>query len=231
MSARAYLGAVSPLIDSLGDEPVYSTIARAGEAVAGTLRGGGKVWIAQTTHCLHIEATYRAGGLMAVHPLEDVVLVQPGDCVIEGSPVGTSGLAIDVALGVKARNATLIALTNVAFENDRRTVLEHPTRKRLHEIADIVVDLGGPIGDGVFTDPSTQIAILPHSGVTGMIAMWMIFSEAVTRLETTGDTPRFWECIMVEGATERNRLEREAYLTSDSGLSHSADQPEARRAE
>ena len=107
---------------------------------------------------------------MAVHILTDPVAVQPGDCVIEGTPVGVTGLAVEWALKAKARGATLVALTNVAFEQDPRAVLEHPTRGRLHELADIVVDLAGPVGDGVFEDPHTGIRVLPHSGVTGMVA-------------------------------------------------------------
>jgi uncharacterized phosphosugar-binding protein len=114
---------------------------------------------------------------MAVHVLGDPVAVQPGDCVIEGTPVGVTGLAVETALKAKARGATLVALTNVAFEQDPRAVLEHPTRGRLHELADIVVDLAGPVGDGVFEDPQTGIRVLPHSGVTGMTAMWMIFAR------------------------------------------------------
>jgi uncharacterized phosphosugar-binding protein len=218
LSAAGYLQAILPLVQRLGDEPVSGAIRTAGEAAATALSGGGKVWLTETTHCLHTEATYRAGGLMAAHILNDPALVQPGDCVIEGTPVGTSSLAIDCALNAKARGAVLVALTNVAFEEDPRTVLDHPSKKRLHEIADIVVDLAGPVGDGVFEHPETGMRIIPHSGVTGMVAMWMIFSEAASLLRARGETPRFYECIMVEGALERNGRERDEYLAAGRGV-------------
>jgi len=216
VGALGYLDAIVPLVRRLGEEPALGAIRRAGEAAAAALRRGGKVWLTETTHCLHTEATYRAGGLMAAHILTDPALVQTGDCVIEGSPVGSSGLAIDCALNAKSRGAVLVALTNVAVEEDARTVLEHPTRQRLHELADVVVDLAGPVGDGVFEHAGMRV--IPHSGVTGMAAMWMIFSEAAAALGATGETPRFYECIMVDGARERNGRERDEYVATGRGV-------------
>ena len=191
MSATGYLEAIVPLVQRLGREPAAGAISAAGRAAADALSGGGKIWLTETSHCLHTEATYRAGGFIAAHTLADPVVVQPGDCVIEGTPVGVSGLAIDAALDAKARGAVLVALTNVAFENDPTTILEHPSRQRLHELADIVVDLAGPVGDGVFDDPETGTRVIPHSGVTGMVAMWMIFAEATAVLRARGESPRF----------------------------------------
>jgi len=219
VSADRYLAGILPLVGRLGDGEVRPNILRAGEAVASSLAAERKVWVAQTSHCLHDEATYRAGGLIAAHILENVALVQPGDCVIEGTPVGTSNLAIDTALGSKVRGATLIALTNVAFENDPRTIVEHPSGRRLHEIADIVVDLDGPVGDGMFAVGDPEIRVIPHSGVTGMVAMWMIFAEAMAVLQSSNKIPRFYECIMVTGATERNSVEIDEYLSTDQGYS------------
>jgi uncharacterized phosphosugar-binding protein len=218
IGAAEYLTQVAPLIERLGEEPTLGRIRAAGAAVAATLAGGGRVWLAETTHCLHGEATYRAGGLVAVHTVTDPVLVEPGDCVIEGSPVGTSGLAVDLALKVKQRGATLIALTNVAFEVDARTIVEHPSGRRLHEIADVVVDLAGPVGDGVFPHPDEDFRVIPHSGVIGMTAMWMIFAEAVAVVGSQGSVPHVYECVMVEGAGERNARARGEYLAVRSGV-------------
>ena len=70
---------------------------QAATAVADCLAAGHRIWVATTTYCLHEEATGRAGGFIAVHVLDDAALVQPGDVVLIGSPVGTSARTIDLA--------------------------------------------------------------------------------------------------------------------------------------
>jgi uncharacterized phosphosugar-binding protein len=225
LSAAGYLEAILPLVERLGREPTAGAIDAAGLAAADALSGGGKIWLTQTSHCLHGEATYRAGGFIAAHILADPVVVEPGDCVIEGTPVGVSGLAIDAARNAKARGAVLVALTNVAFENDPTTTLDDPAGARLHELADIVVDLAGPVGDGVFDDPETGTRVIPHSGVTGMVAMWMIFAEATAILKARRETPRFYECVMTRGASEKNGWEREQYLATGRGVATTSGDP------
>jgi uncharacterized phosphosugar-binding protein len=168
--------------------------------------------MAQTTHCLHGEATYRAGGFMAAHILEDPIVIEPGDVVIEGTPAGTSGLAIDIALAAKARGATLIALTQLVFEHDPRIVRQHATGGRLSELADIVIDLGGSYGDSELELLSPDLRVIPASGVTGMVAMWMIFAGAMDALLADGKLPLMWQSMLVPGATERNQTLRERYL-------------------
>lgn len=217
MSADAYLARVLPLVERLGEGETRAHIREAGRAIAHCLAEGRKIWIAQTSHCLHNEATYRAGGLIAVHILEDSVLIEAGDCVIEGTPVGTSSLAIDTALEARSRGATVIALTNVAFEEDSRTWREHPSQFRLSEIADIVVDVAGPFGDGVFSDLQPGLHVIPHSGVTEMVAMWMVFADAAAFLRDDQKVPRFYECIMVEGAAALNKAELKDYSSTNLG--------------
>ncbi len=210
MSARGYFDAILPLVQRLGDEEL-SAIQRAGVLVAESIAAGHRVWVAKTSHCLHDEATFRAGGLMAVHILDDYVTVEPGDTVFAGTPVGTSNTAVDPAIIAKQRGAKLIVLTNVAFELDEHTERWHPSGKSLHEFADVLIDLKGPIGDGVMEHLDTGVRILPHSGVTGMVAMWMIFAEAISILLEQGKEPLLYQCIMVRGARARNDVLLEEY--------------------
>ncbi len=142
MAARAFYARVQEHLSYL-EATQMSQIELGARAIADAVREGHRIWIAQTTHCLHGEATYRAGGFMAAHILDDPIVVDPGDVVIEGTPAGTSTLAIDIALQVKERGACLIALTQRVFEDDERIVLQHPKQLRLSAIADLVIDLGG----------------------------------------------------------------------------------------
>ena len=217
MSARAYANEITRLIRRLEADSLASIILAA-EAIAASLRDGHRIWVASTTYCLHEESTGRAGGFIAVHILRDSALVQPGDCVLIGSPVGTSDRPITLTAECQARGGRVIALTNVEFEDDPRTLLEHPSRRRLHEVADIVVDVPGPLGDGVFEVEELDLRAIPHSGVTGMTAMWMIFAEALAILRSSGITPRLYECVNIEGARAKNAVMIAGYLDSTVGV-------------
>jgi uncharacterized phosphosugar-binding protein len=209
--AEQFLDAILPQLERLRTGQL-APIRQAGAIVADAIANGRRIWIARTTHCLHGEATYRAGGFMAAHILEDPIVLEPGDVVIEGTPAGTSGLVIDTAIAAKARGAALIALTQLVYERDPRILLQHPTGQRLHELADVVVDLGGCYGDGELDLPGEDIRILPSSGITGMTAMWMIFAEAVEQLLARELMPLMWQSMLVPGATERNERLRTRYL-------------------
>jgi uncharacterized phosphosugar-binding protein len=110
--------------------------------VADSIGEGHRVWIAETTHCLHDEVTYRAGGLMAVHKLGDPIAIERGDVVVIGTNAGTNAITVDLALISRERGAPSIALTQLPYEMDPRLVPEHSSGKRLSEVADIVIDLG-----------------------------------------------------------------------------------------
>jgi len=222
MSAEAFLDALLPQLEELRRGQLHA-IQRAAVAVADSIEQGGRIWMAQTTHCLHGEATYRAGGFMAVHILEDPIVIAPGDVVIEGTPAGTSGLAIDLALAAKTRGATLIGLTQLVFERDPRIVLQHSTGLRLCELADIVIDLGGAYGDGELDFLSTGVQVIPSSGITGMAAMWMIFAEAIDVMLARGVAPLMWQSMLVPGASERNQALRNRYLEDSIGFERLTD--------
>jgi uncharacterized phosphosugar-binding protein len=220
MSARRYLSEIKGLLERL-EADSYDSIVVAGQAVASSLSDGHRIWVTPTTYCLHEESTGRAGGFIAVHALTDVAFVQPGDCILIGSPVGTSDRPITFALECRKRGCQVIALTNVEFEDHPRTLLEHPSRKRLHEVADVVVDVPGPLGDGVFEVDELRLRAIPHSGITGMTAMWMIFAEALSVMRARGVMPRLYECVNIDGARARNAVQIAGYL--DTGVGFLAD--------
>jgi hypothetical protein len=65
-----------------------------------------------------------------------------------------------------------------------------------------------------------------------MVAMWMIFAEATAVLRARGESPRFYECVMTEGAAAKNGREREGYLGTGLGVAAiAAGSPPLQRAE
>ncbi|MEA2585832.1 MAG: hypothetical protein QOF33_3917 [Thermomicrobiales bacterium] len=216
MSARAYFDAVMPRLDWLGREQLPA-IEQAGVLVADAIGGGHRVWVAKTTHCLHDEVTYRAGGLMAIHALDDPIVVEAGDVVLIGTNAGTTTLTVETALTAHERGASVVVLTQMAYEADPRVIPEHPSGTRLHEHADVLIDLGGQVGDGELA-MADGMRIMPGSGVATLLAAWMILAEAIDRLGKAGKTPLMWESMQLTGAMTGNLERRRAYHRTGKGF-------------
>lgn len=223
MTARAYFDAMVPRLEWLGREQLPA-IERAGEVVAEAIGGGHRVWVAKTTHCLHDELTFRAGGLMAIHILDDPIVIEAGDVVLIGTNAGTTVATVQTALTARARGAASVALTQLPYENDPAVIPEHPSGKRLNEVADIVIDLGGQTGDGELAAPDGTFRIVPGSGVAVLLAGWMVIAEAVARLVAVGKTPLLWQSMQVTGATARNTALLDAYHSSHIGYQTDGDE-------
>ena len=192
-------------------------IDEAGAAVSNAIGNGHRVWVTQTSHTLHTEATRRAGGLMAVHALDDPSDIESGDVLIAGTTAGVFESIVEAASVAKRRGATVVALIQLAHESDPALHAEHPSGLLLHEIADIVIDLGGRLGDGEIDLPGTGIAILPSSGVTGVMALWMLFAVAVEALLVEGRRPLVYQSQLQVGAPEGNAERLSRYVATRIG--------------
>jgi uncharacterized phosphosugar-binding protein len=219
MTALRYFDAVLPLVQRLKDEELPA-IQRAGELVATAIGTGHRLWVTKTTHCLHDEANYRAGGLVAAHVLDNPITIEAGDAVLMGTNAGITFIAVETALVARERGASVIVLSQLVYERSPQIESWHPSGHRLHELGDVVIDLGGSVGDGVMDLLDTTVRIMPSSGVTGMVAMWMILSEAVACLTAQGKMPLVTQSLQLPGAIKRNdallaeyRRTRQGYAT------------------
>jgi uncharacterized phosphosugar-binding protein len=70
-----------------------------------------------------------------------------GETVIVISNSGKNASPIDVALYAKAKGLTVVALTSLAMS--KGTPSQHPSGKKLFEVADHVLDNGGVPGDAI----------------------------------------------------------------------------------
>lgn len=205
-------------------------IVAAGRAVADAIAAGHRVWVTQTSHTLHTEATRRAGGFMAVHILEDRDAIEAGDVVLAGTSAGSFADIIETAVEARRRGAVVVSLTQLSFELDPRLGSTHPSGRRLSEVAHIAIDLGGPFGDGEFSLPDPDghdVEVMPSSGVTGVLALWMVFAETLDRLVAVGTPPLVWQSNLVPGALDRNRAVLETYERTRIGYRALERRPDA----
>lgn len=77
--------------------------------------------------------------------LEHLYPVKKNDVVIVSSNSGRNGLVVEYTKRLKEKGAKIIAVTSL--EHSKSITSRHPSGKRLFELADVVLDNRGPLGD------------------------------------------------------------------------------------
>lgn len=240
-AGQRYLARTIEILETMAASQA-EPIAAASAAVADAIAAGHRVFIAATSHVLHTELYLRAGGLAAVHPLgetpdlatpmlqlaDDVLRgdgdfrPEPGDVVLVGTNAGTDAGTVQVALAARAAGCLVVGLTCVAYERWPEVVVEHPDGGKLVDIADIVIDVGGAIGDGVIELDGLDTAVGPTSGVALAAAAWAILVDAAERLLARGLTPIVYRSVQIPGAEALFHERRAAYERTRHGYEEPA---------
>lgn len=236
MAAQAYLARVLDLLTLLGDTQ-KEAIEQAAALVARAWERGGRLMVARTQHTLHYELYMRASGPLAIAPLDDfgpphdyvdfphdreatdLPQLRPDDVVLMHSNCGTTAKGISTALLARAKGVPIIALTALPFETNPAVVAQHPSGKKLHELADITIDLGGDPTDGAVWLDGLDIPVGPTSGATGVVAAWMLVVRACELLIESGKIPAVMQGVQIPGAEARNEVLLRHWR--ESGLSYS----------
>jgi uncharacterized phosphosugar-binding protein len=227
---RRYLARAGELVGRLAGEE-WPAIEAAADLVADSIAAGGTVHAFGTghSHMLAEELFYRAGGLVRVRPLlfeglmlhagaelstslerlpglADALYAQhrmtAGDVLIVASNSG--GNVVTSALAQLARDAgvRVIALVSRAHATSPRA--RSANAAKLHDIADVVIDNGGVIGDAAVEIDGMPTPVGPTSTVVGAAALNAIVVEAVARLRARGVTPDVFTSSNVEGGDAAN---------------------------
>jgi len=195
------------------------TIGAAADAVAATLKSNGLIHVFGTghSHLLALEMYGRAGGLAPVNPiLESNLMLHEGvrksgsmerlpgyaaailanvdtsrkDTLIVISQSGRNAVPIEMAMEGKKRGMVTIAITSLTHA--KSVLSRHPSGKRLFEIADIVIDNAGPIGDASIKLDALVTPIAPLSTISGAFILHSITATAAQKLLAEGITPPFF---------------------------------------
>ncbi|MBF6606236.1 MAG: SIS domain-containing protein [Chloroflexi bacterium] len=217
-AAAAYLRRTIEVLEVMARDE-EAQIEAASARVAEAISRGRRVYVAATSHVLHTELYLRAGGMAAVHPLGETpdlarpmldlgagvlrgdgpFVPEPGDVVLVGTNAGTDAGTVQVALAAKQAGCTVVGLTCVAYERWPKVVVEHPSGAKLVDLADILIDIGGVVGDGIVDLPGLDTAVGPTSGVVLCAAAWAILVGAAERLLAIGLTPIVYRSVQLPG--------------------------------
>jgi len=184
------------------------------------------------------EMFYRAGGLVVINPIfgSDMMLntspivhtskmerlpgygtillqkeaVKAGDILIVHSVSGRNTVSIDMAIAAKEKGMKVIALTNVKYS--KSTTSRHPSGKRLFEVADIVLDNHGDIGDACVQLSGIDQKVAPTSTVIGATILNSIVAQTAENLIAKGlEKPPIFYSANLDGGDELNQKIYEEY--------------------
>ena len=235
----AYLRRTIAILEELAASQA-EPIDRAAIAVAEAIGNGHRVFVAATSHVLHNELYLRAGGLAAVHPLGEAPdLASPmlsieagllrgdgdfvperGDVVIVGTNAGTDAGTVQVAIAAREAGLTVIGLTCVAYERHPDVVVEHPSGAKLVDLADILIDVGGDVGDAVLDIAGLDERFAPTSGAVLVTLAWAILAGAAERLAAAGSPPIVYRSVQLPGGEALFHERKARYERSRRGVDH-----------
>src|SRR5690606_38856172 len=112
---------------------------------------------------------------------------RPSDTFIVISHSGTTAVPIEIALGARKRGMRVIALTGV--KHSTATPSGHSSGTRLLDHADLVIDLGTPVGDAMIHLDGLPTPVGPGSTVTGVAAINEIKVRVAELLVAAGKPP------------------------------------------
>jgi len=127
--------------------------------------------------------------------------LRAGDVMMVGSVSGKSRYPVQLTLACHEIGVKVIGFTSLAYT--ARVQSQHPTGKKLVDVADVVIDNGAPFGDAAVQVPGIDVDVLPVSGVAMIVAGWMIFGRVMEKMAAAGNPPSVYMSI--------NREEGPAY--------------------
>jgi predicted NBD/HSP70 family sugar kinase/uncharacterized phosphosugar-binding protein len=135
--------------------------------------------------------------------------ISSDDSALVVSSSGGSVVPVEMAEGFKRRGVRVVAIVSRRHAEASRS--HHPNGVKLHEIADLVLDTGAPVGDAMVTLEHLPTPVAPGSTVGGALIVNSLKAEVAARLVAAGRPPRVLTAPAVAGAEASARLFEAAY--------------------
>lgn len=227
-----YIEIIEKLLARLKNEE-KPNIEKAAQAIAAAMQNDKWLYVFGSGHSgmMAEEFFYRAGGLVRVYPMFVPNLmvcygainstvaerqsgaakkilggypISSGDVLVVASNSGRNAVPIEMALEAKKIGVTVIALTSL--NHSKSVTSRHSSGKRLFELADIVIDNGGVVGDAAVSINGEKVA--PTSTVINAVIINAIVARVV---ELLGDKAEFFASSNTDEGEKRNQKYIEKY--------------------
>jgi uncharacterized phosphosugar-binding protein len=211
---RTYITEVQQRIDEAVARNELS-VSQAAEMIADAVAGGRVLYVFGASHAgiLTQDLFYRAGGLVPVEPImpaglmlnerpvtrtsslerlsgfAEVVLrdvpIQADDVLLIASVSGRNAVTVEMCTGAQQRGAKVIALTSLTYSRN----VTARGGSLLYEVADLVLDLPGAVGDAAIALDGLQQRVGPTSTSVGSAILQGLMVEVSGRLLERGLRP------------------------------------------
>src|SRR6266545_6012837 len=133
----------------------------------------------------------------------------PSDVMIVFSVGGVTAVPIEMAEGAKRRGLRVVCVTSVA--HSRASASAQPGGRRLLDTADLVIDLGTPVGDALVTLDGLDEPVGPSSSLASVAVVNEIKVQTAALLVERGVMPPVITAAAVAGAERSAALFEAAY--------------------
>ena len=135
---------------------------------------------------------------------------QSGDVLIVHSVSGRNPVAIEIAAEAKEKKSHVIAVTNLSYS--KSVTSRHPSGKRVFELADIILDNHGDIGDACVKISGLEQKVSPTSTVIGAAMLNTIVAELAQKMVDSGiENPPIFYSANLDGGDELNQRMYQEY--------------------
>ncbi len=114
--------------------------------------------------------------------------ISPADALLAISTSGCNAVTVDVAVEAKRLGLYVVALTALAHSQVSQS--KHASGRKLHEVADLVIDHQAPPGDSAVWVEGLDTPVSPISTVSGCTVINLIKAEVARLLTEAGAPPR-----------------------------------------
>lgn len=196
---------------------------------------------------LALELYYRTGGMALINPVRApglnldvdpatmtsqierlpeygrvIVDSQPmgeGDVLIVHSVSGRNTVTIDVAIRAKEIGVTVIALVNMATA--KHVESRHPSGKNLYEVADLILDNCGCVGDSSLEIPGVPDKVAPTSTAVGAAMLNAMVAQSVALITERGEVAPIFVSANLDRGDAHNKAILEKYKDRIFYMGHS----------
>ncbi len=161
-------------------------------------------------HHRPVTATSQAERVEGYSPVWlDAADPRPEELLVAISVSGRNPAAVDMALDAQKRGLRVVGVTSVSYSQEVSS--RHSSGLRLFEVADLVVDIGGPVGDAVVDIPNHPGRVGPSSTVVGAALLNAAVCQVVHSISEEGQQPPVFMSANVPGGDEHNQKLLEQY--------------------